>query len=175
MIDLSRKILYTRPVAGVGAGLIAKNFFGRAHPGRAHPPPRIPVAGGREILVACSLIKKSALRALEILLICFIFFSVLICNTLPTLTNLRPSLAKRGSVYTCFNYHLTPDPFDICILITLYYRTNSMDLGSSLAKYGVDSMMHHQLNKLTDLTRDPTAICIYCQSEFDNCWISAQV
>jgi len=24
-----------------------------------------------------------------------------------------------------------------------------------LAKYGVDSMMHHQLNKLTDLTRDP--------------------
>jgi len=32
VIDLSRKILYTRPVAGVGAGLIAKNFFGWAHP-----------------------------------------------------------------------------------------------------------------------------------------------
>jgi len=26
------------------------------------------------------------------------------------------------------------------------------------AKYGVDSMMHHQLNKLTDLTRDPAGI-----------------
>jgi len=27
-----------------------------------------------------------------------------------------------------------------------------------LAKYGVDSMMHHQLNKLTDLTPDPAEI-----------------
>ena len=31
----------------------------------------------------------------------------------------------------------------------------NLDQGSSLAKYGVDSMMHHQLNKLTDLTPDP--------------------
>jgi hypothetical protein len=52
----SHKILYTWQVAGVGAGLIAKKFFGRAHPLEA-------------------LLNGSALRALGDLLISFIFFS----------------------------------------------------------------------------------------------------
>jgi len=39
VIDLSRKILYTRPVAGVGAGLIAKNFSGGPTLGGPTPLP----------------------------------------------------------------------------------------------------------------------------------------
>jgi len=46
--------------------------------------------------------------------------------------------------------NLTPDPAEIPLNLW------ELDPGSSLAKYGVDSMMHHQLNKLTDLTPDPS-------------------
>jgi len=54
VIYLSRKILYTWQVAGVGAGLIAKNFSGGPTRLRAY--------------------YKSALRALEASLLFFIFF-----------------------------------------------------------------------------------------------------
>ena len=64
-------------------------------------------------------------------------------------SSLAKPLYLRDSVNRLPNLNLTPDPAGIPLNLW------ALDLGSSLAKYGVDLMMHHQLNKLTDLTPDP--------------------